>query len=602
MTLRGTALREAQWARLTGAALLVAVVTFASSVVSLNFFRIPGLSGTIWWPVTGLVLLIVLRCPRRWWPVLLVVFVVANGVSLRTLASLPATASYSMVNVIEVLVAACLLREPSEREARGWRASKEATRFVMAIVLAIAMGIGLVALHVLIFGGEASLPDRILSYAITHVLGLFALAPMVLRGRVWRWAGWPRAAEFVLLLAVTIGIGGWLFLQPHAIAQAFPVLLPVIWASIRFDALQATMVSLLNCALVAYGTSQGLGPFAQVSDVASRQLIAQSLIATITATTLALVLITRHRERLAARARDSEKTLTIAIQEALVGIYSIRLDPGHVGEIREVNAAMCMMLGYEVSDLVGKPSQKLLAVNDRVPASMMDARIAQLAAGEIDAVQRETRFVTANGDELWVEVSVTRVTPSSALPFAFVYVHDLTGREQNKKMLEAMALTDALTGLPNRAVLFSRLDEHLFRTRRDGVPVGLLYLDLNGFKPVNDTHGHAAGDTVLVEVARRLERAVRPEDTVARLGGDEFAILVPGAESRADLDALADVVHAELSEPILLTSGAEASIGTAVGVALGTDEITADELVRAADEAMYRAKEASRLTSAAANR
>jgi diguanylate cyclase (GGDEF)-like protein len=230
-------------------------------------------------------------------------------------------------------------------------------------------------------------------------------------------------------------------------------------------------------------------------------------------------------------------------------------------------------------------------VSDTNEAVVLNMRLQQLAIGAIDAFQRETRFAMKSGDELWVELSATRLDPSTSPAFALIYVHDLTGREQNKKMLESMALHDALTGLANRAVLFPRLDDLLHRARRDGGRVGLLYLDLNGFKPVNDQHGHAAGDAVLVEVARRLEAAVRPGDTAARLGGDEFAVLAAGIAGDEDLTLIADRIHAALAEPIVLPDGAAVTISSSIGAAVGSPDTTADQMVRAADVAMYRVKQ-----------
>src|SRR5690606_25735713 len=182
-----------------------------------------------------------------------------------------------------------------------------------------------------------------------------------------------------------------------------------------------------------------------------------------------------------------------------VGIYSVRLDQGHMGEILDVNTALAQMLGYEPEELVGRQDTVFRMSNDASEAVVLNTRMQQLAVGAIDAFQRETRFAMRSGDQLWVELSATRLDPATSPPFALIYVHDLTGREQNKKMLESMALHDALTGLANRAVLFPRLED-LLRRGRWGGGVGLLYLDLNGFKPVNDRFGHAAGDAVLVEV------------------------------------------------------------------------------------------------------
>jgi diguanylate cyclase (GGDEF)-like protein/PAS domain S-box-containing protein len=591
---RFSSLLHAPGVRLLAAAVLVAVVSFVVGRVSLDYFKVPGVATSVWWPATGMVLAIVMRCPRRWWWVLLAVFGAMNGLADLPLRSAPVIVTYALVNVLEVLVAALVLRPTTGRRERGLRTPQDAVRLMVAVAAAVGAGAVFVAASGAVIPGDASWHVITRGYVAAHTLGLFAMAPLLLPGQVWWRSTVVRHIEFVVVLTAGIVIDTWVFLQPLAGGRAFPVLLPIVWAAIRLDPVRATIVALLGCSLAAYSTSRGLGTFAAVSDPADRQLVTQLLIATVVITTLALVLITRHRAQLAAEANDSEQTLQIAIREALVGIYSVRLDPGRVGEIRDVNTAMVRMLGYQPEELIGRRDEVFRMSSDGSGPTAVDDQLQQLADGDINAFQRETRLAAKNGAELWVEMSAARLTPATSEPFALIYVHDLTGSEQNKRMLEAMALHDALTGLPNRAVLFPRLEEYLHHARRDGTRVGLLYLDLDGFKPVNDTHGHAAGDSVLVEVARRLERTVRPGDTVARLGGDEFAVLAADIAGDQDLAALADRIHDGLSQPIELPDGEVITIGSSIGAAVASHDMTADELVRAADIAMYRIKHSGR--------
>lgn len=587
--------RAPEWLSLSVTTAVVAAITYVTAAISLEFFKVPGAQSALWWPVTGLVLVIVVRCPRRWWWVLLAVFALVNGIADRDLGGPAVTVTYSIVNVVEVLTAALILQEDGPSRTRRLRDAQESTRFVLAIAAAIGFGAVLIAGRALLFPDGSSWHEITQGYVTTHTLGLFALAPLLLPGHSWWKAGLARDIEFGAVLAAAILIDAWVFLDSGAGGRAFPVLLPVIWAAIRLDPVRATATSLLTCAIAAFSTARGLGTFSGVVDIGRRQLITQSFIATVTVTTLALVLLTRHRARLAAQASDSEQTLKVAIQQALVGIYSIRLEPEHVGEIMDANTTMCLMLGYEPEELRGRPSRILRAYPDSDESATLDHRLSQLSNGAIDSFQRETQFVTSTGEILWVEVSSTRVAPKTAPPFALVYVHDLTGREENKKMLESMALHDALTGLPNRAVLFPRLDDLLRQARLGGTQVGLMYLDLNGFKPVNDTYGHAAGDAVLVEVARRLSDVVRPGDTVARLGGDEFAVLAATIRGGDDLDTMARRIHSALTKPVTLPSGDNVVIGTSIGAAVGGGDTTADDLVHRADVEMYRAKNLSKL-------
>jgi diguanylate cyclase (GGDEF)-like protein len=167
-----------------------------------------------------------------------------------------------------------------------------------------------------------------------------------------------------------------------------------------------------------------------------------------------------------------------------------------------------------------------------------------------------------------------------------LHLIDITDRRATEARLAHRALHDPLTGLPNRTLLIDRLAQAVRAAERDHGPgVTVLYLDLNDFKLINDTYGHATGDQVLVEVARRLRAAVRPADTVARLGGDEYAV-VAEALPPPDAAVLAQRLRDALEAPIGNLS-VVAAVGTAHSSKAGLD---ADALLRQADADMYRAK------------
>jgi diguanylate cyclase (GGDEF)-like protein len=168
----------------------------------------------------------------------------------------------------------------------------------------------------------------------------------------------------------------------------------------------------------------------------------------------------------------------------------------------------------------------------------------------------------------------------------FVELHQL---QRQAELLAHRALHDTLTALPNRALFMDRLQVALSRLQRRPGRLGVLYLDLDGFKTVNDTLGHEAGDLLLIEVARRLTAVLRPSDTVARFGGDEFIVLSEGIEEE-DAREIAERITAALSEPLLL-GGKAMPVAASIGVTLGSGSEQADELIREADAAMYQAKQ-----------
>ncbi len=154
------------------------------------------------------------------------------------------------------------------------------------------------------------------------------------------------------------------------------------------------------------------------------------------------------------------------------------------------------------------------------------------------------------------------------------------------------ALHDGLTGLPNRTLMLERLDHSVLRARRSGLTSAVLFMDLDYFKAVNDTYGHAVGDDLLVAVARRLGAALRPGDTLARLSGDEFVVLCEDLPSGAAARGIVDRVNAALADPFVV-SGIELGVTASIGIALTAHgSHTADEALRSADRAMYRAKQA----------
>jgi diguanylate cyclase (GGDEF)-like protein len=171
-------------------------------------------------------------------------------------------------------------------------------------------------------------------------------------------------------------------------------------------------------------------------------------------------------------------------------------------------------------------------------------------------------------------------------------VHDVTERKVLEDRLRRQAYYDHLTDLPNRQLFLDRLEQALARTeRRRGSGIAVLFLDLDDFKTVNDTLGHGTGDRVLVEVAKRLKRCLRPEDTLARFGGDEFTVLIEEVEGADAALRVTQRITEKFQRPFVL-DGRQLFVKLSIGIDLGDAEtVSTDELLRNADAAMYKAKD-----------
>ncbi|MCX8007758.1 MAG: diguanylate cyclase [Coriobacteriia bacterium] len=201
----------------------------------------------------------------------------------------------------------------------------------------------------------------------------------------------------------------------------------------------------------------------------------------------------------------------------------------------------------------------------------------------------EFRFVRKDGSTVDVQISSTPLMYHGR-PAVQAVAHDITERKRAEETIRKMAYYDLLTGLPNRALFDDRLAVAISRAARDDSCFAVMFMDINDFKLVNDTLGHAVGDALLAEVGRRLSRVVRRSDTVARLGGDEFTVLLPNVTSRKAAGLVARKIVKALEEPLFTEEGA-VPIEISLGIAFyPTDGRSFSELMHAADMAMYASK------------
>lgn len=221
-----------------------------------------------------------------------------------------------------------------------------------------------------------------------------------------------------------------------------------------------------------------------------------------------------------------------------------------------------------------------------------------LAAEELhlrkrEAFDHEYRLRKADGSYVWVRGRGQAVWDGSGNAVRFVgSIIDITEHKEQEEQIRRLAQHDPLTGLPNRRMLADRLHQALGHARRNKEKLAVMLLDLDGFKMINDTCGHKAGDAVLIDISHRLLACIRSTDTVARYGGDEFVIVLEGQHTTEDPANLAEKILNMLHEPVVTADG-RFSVGASIGIAIyPTDADNAESLLKMADDAMYRAKQA----------
>ncbi|MCZ7534640.1 MAG: PAS domain S-box protein [Acidimicrobiia bacterium] len=290
-----------------------------------------------------------------------------------------------------------------------------------------------------------------------------------------------------------------------------------------------------------------------------------------------------ERVRMTAALEHAQKRLVDSFEHAAVGMAILDLQ----GNYARVNAALCEMLGHAEAELLGSSFAAVTHPDyvDRVVSSHEEA-----AARGNDTYELEKQYLHRDGHAVWARLAITVVRDDEGDPEYYLsQAIDVTAQKELEKRLAHEAVHDHLTGLPTRPLLFDRLDQALAAARRSSRQVGVLFVDLDGFKLVNDSLGHAAGDDVLIAVARRLRSAVREVDTPARFGGDEFVVICPDIAGIADAIGIAERIR-EALEAGIPVSGTEVTIGASVGIAIADGSAAGDALLREADSATYGVK------------
>ena len=271
--------------------------------------------------------------------------------------------------------------------------------------------------------------------------------------------------------------------------------------------------------------------------------------------------------------KEAEQRFEMVFERAAVGMNIVSLD----GRFLRVNPAYCRLMGYTPEQL---STMTIFEISDPDDIDPTRAQYDDLIAGDIDEYQMDKQLRRADGIWIWARISASIVRDEAGRPlYAIGLVTDITDTRELADRLEHAATHDYLTGLAVRSVLHDHLERSLALARRTNEPVAVLVVDLDGFKMVNDTRGHAAGDAVLVESARRLESLVRATDLVVRLGGDEFVlVLAPSSDPASAVEIARRIVTALATE--FVVAGRKVRIGASVGLAYSLGVESADDAAR----------------------
>jgi len=388
-----------------------------------------------------------------------------------------------------------------------------------------------------------------------------------------------------LTAAKGIPVAGWFMVATLPTAEAFAVV-----DILQLRLLLATLALTLGAgAMTWWATSwmlrRQLSPLLAAARTLKLQDSSQSIVP---------LPITRHDEIGALISSFNLLMGTLAHREAVhrrildtasVSIFLIDMQ----GRVTQANQAMATMFARPLESLIGEEYVALVHPKERDEGHR---RMLALLASEVDAVDLDRLYLRADQTEFWGHLTGRQFFDANGNKQGLVgVISDVTAVKAHQTHLEHVAHFDALTGLPNRVLLADRLQQSMAQALRRGQPLAVVFLDLDGFKAINDHHGHDAGDQLLVELSKRMKQALRDSDTLARMGGDEFVAVLVDLNDAADSLQMIDRLLVAAAQPVLV-GDQWLRVSASLGVTFypQTQDVAADHLLRQADQAMYQAK------------
>lgn len=385
-------------------------------------------------------------------------------------------------------------------------------------------------------------------------------------------------------------------LNKQFMLSLFLIMPVLIWASMHFGLIGGSLVVITLSSIAVWATSQGYGAFYSL-DANEGLFSLWAFIVTLMVVMLLISILQSERNMAERAMRNNERKLRSVIDGALDGIITIDAK----GAVVEFNPAAERIFGYQKKDVMGQSLANLI-----IPPTQRDAHNHKhheyVLTGTQHMFNKRVELVAqrADGSEFPVELTLTALNDFDN-QIVTGFIRDISQQKKAQQEIENIAYYDLLTGLPNRRLLIDRFQRAVVKAKREKSYCALIFVDLDHFKALNDTKGHDAGDQLLIEVAKRIQNAIRAGDSVARLSGDEFILII---ENLSQHQSIASEQTAEIVQKLLSELDKTYQFGVfefnttgSIGITLfNDDQLSFEEHLRHADTAMYQAKTAGRNT------
>lgn len=304
----------------------------------------------------------------------------------------------------------------------------------------------------------------------------------------------------------------------------------------------------------------------------------------------------KARQATLAELRENERNLRFITENSADVIWTMDIESG---KFTYVSPSVYNLRGYTVEEVMAQSVEELMTPDSAERAfNSLAESITRWNSGDHSDTRRVTEIDQPHKDGHLVSTEVVTTLHANSqgqLTSIIGISRDITERKKSEEAIRNLAFYDPLTTLPNRRLLFDRLEQAISHARRNEGRLALMFIDLDKFKPINDQYGHVTGDKLLQTVARRMQSCLRESDTAARIGGDEFIVLLPEISNRDDVLMIAEKIRETLNKPYQNINSNELHISACIGIALYPEHgHTEKQLLKNGDSAMYQAKESGR--------